>query len=138
VKVTYSWLKEYVPLAAPAELARQLTLAGLEVESVAPVAPPFSGVVVGEVRESGRHPDAEKLSLCQVTTDGANRLQIICGASNVRAGLKVAVATVGALLPNDVTIKRAKLRGNRTACCARLASSAWATSMTASWNSRLR
>jgi phenylalanyl-tRNA synthetase beta chain len=49
VKVTYSWLKEYVPLAAPAELARQLTLAGLEVESVAPVAPPFSGVVVGEV-----------------------------------------------------------------------------------------
>jgi phenylalanyl-tRNA synthetase beta chain len=111
VKVTYSWLKEYVPLDAPAELAKQLTLAGLEVESVAPVAPAFSGVMVGEVLESGRHPDAEKLSLCQVTTDGVNRLQIICGASNVRAGLKVAVATVGAKLPNDVTIKRAKLRG---------------------------
>jgi phenylalanyl-tRNA synthetase beta chain len=111
VKVTYSWLKEYGVLAAPAELAKQLTLAGLEVESVAPVAPPFSGVVVGEVRESGRHPDAEKLSLCQVTTDGTNRLQIICGANNVRAGLKVAVATVGALLPNGVAIKRAKLRG---------------------------
>ncbi len=103
MKVTYSWLKEYVALAAPAELARQLTLAGLEVEAVTPVAPPFTGVVVGEVLECGRHPDAEKLSLCQVTTDGTNRLQIICGASNVRAGLRVAVATVGARLPGDVT-----------------------------------
>jgi phenylalanyl-tRNA synthetase beta chain len=122
MKVTYSWLKEYVPLAAPADVARQLTLAGLEVESATPVAPPFSGVVVGEVLESGRHPDAEKLSLCQVTTDGANRLQIICGAKNVRAGLRVAVATVGARLPNDVIIKRAKLRGlesNGMLCSAR-------------------
>jgi phenylalanyl-tRNA synthetase beta chain len=122
VKVTYSWLKEYVPLAAPAELATQLTLAGLEVESVTPVAPPFSGVVVGEVRESGRHPDAEKLSLCQVTTDGANRLQIVCGAKNVRAGLKVAVAMVGAQLPKGVVIQRAKLRGvesNGMLCSAR-------------------
>ena len=86
------------------------------------MAPPFSGVVVGEVLESGRHPDAEKLSLCQVTTDGANRLQIVCGANNVRAGLKVAVAMVGAQLPNDVTIKRAKLRGlesNGMLCSAR-------------------
>jgi phenylalanyl-tRNA synthetase beta chain len=73
MKVTYSWLKEYVALAAPAELAKQLTLAGLEVEAITPVAPPFTGVVVGEVLESGRHPDAEKLSLCQVTTDGTNR-----------------------------------------------------------------
>jgi phenylalanyl-tRNA synthetase beta chain len=122
VKVTYSWLKEYTPLASPKELAKQLTLAGLEVESVTPVAPPFSGVVVGEVLESGRHPDAEKLSLCQVTTDGSNRLQIICGANNVRAGLKVAVAMVGAHLPNDVTINRAKLRGlesNGMLCSAR-------------------
>ena len=122
MKVTYSWLKEYVALAAPAELARQLTLTGLEVESVTPVAPPFSGVVVGEVLECGRHPDAEKLSLCQVTTDGTNRLQIICGASNVRAGLRVAVAMVGARLPGDVLIKRAKLRGlesNGMLCSAR-------------------
>ncbi len=122
MKVTYSWLKEYVPLAPPAELARQLTLAGLEVESVAPVAPPFSGVVVGEVLEAARHPGAEKLSLCQVTTTGSNRLQIICGAQNVRRGLKVAVAMVGARLPNDVIIKRAKLRGlesNGMLCSAR-------------------
>jgi phenylalanyl-tRNA synthetase beta chain len=122
VKITYSWLKEYVLLAAPAQVAEQLTLAGLEVESVDPVAPPFSGVVVGLVLESGRHPDAEKLSLCQVTTDGTNRLQIICGAKNVRAGLKVAVAMVGAHLPNDMIIKRAKLRGlesNGMLCSAR-------------------
>ncbi|MDP9084370.1 MAG: hypothetical protein M3N50_11485 [Pseudomonadota bacterium] len=111
MKLTYRWVAEYVPLAAADELAQQLTLAGLEVESATPVAPPFSGVVVGEVIECARHPDAEKLSLCQVTTDGADRLQIICGASNVRAGLRVAVAMVGAHLPGDVTIKRVKIRG---------------------------
>ena len=123
MKVSYSWLGEFVPIAVPApELARKLTLAGLEVETILPVAPPFSGVVVGTVIECARHPDAEKLSLCQVTTDGVNRLQIICGAPNVRAGLKVAVAMVGARLPNDVTIKRAKLRGlesNGMLCSAR-------------------
>jgi phenylalanyl-tRNA synthetase beta chain len=123
VKVTYRWLQQFTPIeAAPAALAAQLTMAGLEVESLAPVAPPFSGVVVGEVLEAGRHPDAEKLSLCQVTTDGANRLQIVCGAKNVRKGLKVAVATVGAQLPNDVLIKRATLRGqesNGMLCSAR-------------------
>ena len=111
-----------MPLAAPAELARAHPLAGLEVESLAPVAPPFSGVVVGEVLESGRQPDAEKISLCQVTTDRSNRLQIVCGAKNVRAGLRVAVATVGAHLPNEVIIKRAKLRGqesNGMLCSAR-------------------
>jgi len=123
VKVTYRWLQQFTPIeAAPAALAAQLTMAGLEVESLAPVAPPFSGVVVGEVLEAGRHPDAEKLSLCQVTTDGANRLQIVCGAKNVRKGLKVAVATVGAQLPNGVLIKRATLRGqesNGMLCSAR-------------------
>src|SRR3984885_9323819 len=112
MKVTYRWLKEFTPIDAPPEkLAAQLTMAGLEVESLEPVAPPFSGVVGGEVLEAARHPDAEKLSRCQVTTDGRNRLQIVCGAKNVRAGLKVAVAMVGAKLPNDVHIKRAKLRG---------------------------
>jgi len=112
MKITYQWLKDFTEVAVgPDQLAAQLTLAGLEVESVTPVAPPFSGVVVGEVLDCQRHPNAEKLSVCQVTTDGANRLQIICGASNVRAGLKVAVAQVGADLPNGVSIKRAKLRG---------------------------
>jgi phenylalanyl-tRNA synthetase beta chain len=112
VKITQHWMREFAHVAAaPSDLAKELTLAGLEVEAVTPVAPPFTGVVVGEVVECGRHPDAEKLSLCQVTTDGENRLQIVCGAPNVRAGLKVAVAMVGARLPGGVVIKRAKLRG---------------------------
>ena len=112
MKITYSWLQEFTPLGvAAAEVAKQLTLAGLEVESMTPVAPAFFGVVVGEVLEVARHADAEKLSVCQVTTDGSNRLQIICGASNVRPSLKVAVAMVGAHLPHDMVIKRVKLRG---------------------------
>jgi len=123
MKVTYHWLKEFASIgASPEELAAQLTMAGLEVESLSPVVPPFSGVVVGQVLEAGRHPNAEKLSLCQVTTDGENRLQIVCGAKNVRAGLKVAVAMVGAKLPNDVLIERAMLRGqesNGMLCSAR-------------------
>ena len=116
-------MQEFTPLAVtPAELAKQLTLAGLEVESVTPVAAPFSGVLVGEVIDCSPHPDAQKLSVCQVTTDGGNRLQIICGANNVRRGLKVAVAMVGAQLPGNVSIKRAKLRGlesNGMLCSAR-------------------
>jgi phenylalanyl-tRNA synthetase beta chain len=123
VKITYTWMREFVPLTAtPAQLAQQLTLAGLEVESVSPVAAPFAGVVVGEVLESKRHPDADKLSVCEVTTDGANRLQIVCGARNVRAGLKVAVAMAGAQLPGDVRIQRTKIRGvesNGMLCSAR-------------------
>jgi phenylalanyl-tRNA synthetase beta chain len=122
VKITHRWLQDFAPSASPAELAAQLTMAGLEVESIEPVAPAFSGVVVGKVLECARHPDAEKLSVCQVSTDGVNRLQIICGASNVRAGLTVAVAQVGAELPNEVRIKRTKLRGlesNGMLCSAR-------------------
>jgi phenylalanyl-tRNA synthetase beta chain len=123
VKITYRWMGEFVALdVTPAELATRLTLAGLEVEAVEPAAPPFTGVVVGEVLECGRHPNAEKLSLCQVTTDGTNRLQIVCGAPNVRAGIRVAVAKVGAELPGGMVIKRAKLRGlesNGMLCSAR-------------------
>jgi phenylalanyl-tRNA synthetase beta chain len=116
-------MREFIPLAvAPQELAERLTLAGLEVEAVTPVAPPFSGVVVGEVLGVIRHPNAEKLSVCEVTTDGSNRLTIVCGAPNVRSGLKVAVALVGAELPGGMAIKRVKLRGiesNGMLCSAR-------------------
>ncbi len=115
MKITYSWMNEFTPLnVTPAALAERLTLSGLEVESITPVAPPFRGVVVGEVLECGRHPDADKLSLCQVTTDGDDRLAIVCGAPNVRAGLKVAVAKVGAELPGGLLIKRAKIRGSES------------------------
>jgi phenylalanyl-tRNA synthetase beta chain len=123
VKITVGWLKQFVSVESDvASLARHLTLAGLEIESIEPVAPPFTGVVVGEVLETARHPDADKLSVCQVTTDGTNRLQIVCGAGNVRKGLKVAVALVGAELPHDVKIKRVQLRGIESAgmlCSAR-------------------
>jgi phenylalanyl-tRNA synthetase beta chain len=123
VKITHHWLREFTAVDATAEeLAKRLTLAGLEVESVTPVAPAFDGVIVGEVLSAGRHPNAEKLSLCEVTTDGVDRLQIVCGAPNVRAGLKVAVAMVGATLPGNIAIRRAKLRGlesNGMLCSAR-------------------
>ncbi len=112
MKLTYRWLQEFARVTAtPAVLADELTLTGLEVEALTPVAPPFTGVLVGEVLTTTRHPDAERLSVCSVTTNGSDRLQIICGATNVRAGLRVAVAMVGAHLPNDVAITRAKLRG---------------------------
>ena len=111
MKLTRHWLSEFVDLAgSDAEVAATLTSIGLEVESVAPAAPLFSGVRVGEVLAASRHPKADKLSVCVVTTDGNDRLQIVCGASNVRVGLKVAVAMLGAELPGDIKIKRAKLR----------------------------
>jgi phenylalanyl-tRNA synthetase beta chain len=123
MRITLYWMREFTPIeVAPAKLAEQLTLAGLEVESLAPAAQPFSNVIVGQVLESKRHPDAEKLSVCEVTTDGENRLTIVCGAKNVRAGLKVAVAMVGAQLPGGIAIKRARLRGiesNGMICSAR-------------------
>ncbi len=122
MKITHDWMAEFTPLdVTPAELAARLTLAGLEVEAVTPVAPPFSGVLVGEVLEVRPHPDAAKLSVCLVS-QGTERLQIVCGAKNVRAGLKVAVAIAGAQLPGDVSIGRTVLRGvesNGMLCSAR-------------------
>ncbi|HVC02959.1 MAG TPA: phenylalanine--tRNA ligase subunit beta [Steroidobacteraceae bacterium] len=112
MKITRRWLEEFTQDGAgPADLAAQLTSAGLEVESLEPAAPPFSGVVVGEVLQCAPHPDAQRLFICEVTADGTDRLQIVCGAPNVRSGLKVAVARIGAHLPGEIVIKRAKLRG---------------------------
>jgi phenylalanyl-tRNA synthetase beta chain len=111
MQLSENWLREWAnPRWDSAELAQRLTMAGFEVEGRAPAAPAFSGVVVGQIVECRKHPKADKLSVCSVTTDGKNRLQIVCGASNARAGLKSAVATVGAKLPGDVTIQRTPLR----------------------------
>jgi len=122
MKVNLEWLSEWVDLNPDVvALGDALTMAGFEVEGRAQAAPPFSDVVVGEVKECGRHPDAERLSVCQVT-DGTETFTIVCGASNVRAGLKTPLARVGASLPGGVTIKRAKLRGVESAgmlCSAR-------------------
>ncbi|MDY0067946.1 MAG: phenylalanine--tRNA ligase subunit beta [Steroidobacteraceae bacterium] len=111
MRISLQWLREWVSTGedVPA-LAHALTMAGLEIEAVERAAPDLAGVVVGEVRSVERHPDAEKLSVCRVSS-GAEELQIVCGAPNVRAGMKAPLATVGALLPGGVRIKKAKLRG---------------------------
>ena len=112
MKVSESWLREHVEVeAATEELIEQLTMAGLEVDAVEPAAADFSGVLVGEITSAEKHPDADKLKVC--TVQGANNeaFNVVCGAPNARVGLKVPFATVGATLPGDFTIKKAKLRG---------------------------
>jgi phenylalanyl-tRNA synthetase beta chain len=115
MKLPLSWLKEWVdPGLAPRELGSRMTLAGFELESVASAAPAFSGVVVAEILSAERHPQADKLQVCRVSAGGAE-LQIVCGAANARAGLRTALAQVGAVLPGDLKIKAAKLRGVESA-----------------------
>jgi len=120
MKFSESWLREWVnPALSSDELAHQITMAGLEVDGVDPVAGEFSGVVIGEVVECGPHPDADKLQVTKIslgdyssaTVEKGELVDIVCGAKNCRLGLKVAVATVGAVLPGDFKIKKAKLRG---------------------------
>ena len=112
MNISTRWLREWVdPKVSDTELSEKLTMTGLEVERVAPVAPPFAGLVVGIVMSCVKHPNADKLSLCEVDIGDDNNLQIICGAPNVRKGLKVVVAKVGSVLPNNLKIKKAKLRG---------------------------
>ncbi len=120
MKFSESWLREWVnPAIASDELAHQITMAGLEVDGVDPVAGEFSKVIIGEVVECGPHPDADKLQVTKIslgdyssdTVEQGELVDIVCGAKNCRLGLKVAVATVGAVLPGDFKIKKAKLRG---------------------------
>ncbi|WP_045595295.1 phenylalanine--tRNA ligase subunit beta [Vibrio vulnificus] len=112
MKFSESWLREWVnPAVTTDELTHQITMAGLEVDDVLPVAGTFNGVKVGHVVECGQHPDADKLRVTKVDVGEEALLDIVCGAANCRQGLKVAVATVGAVLPGDFKIKKAKLRG---------------------------
>ncbi|MUK44371.1 phenylalanine--tRNA ligase subunit beta [Aliivibrio fischeri] len=112
MKFSESWLREWVkPAINSEELAHQITMAGLEVDEVAPVAGEFTGVKVGKVVECGQHPDADKLRVTKIDIGEEELLDIVCGASNCRLGLTVAVATVGAVLPGNFKIKKAKLRG---------------------------
>lgn len=112
MKFSELWLREWVnPAIDSAALAEQITMAGLEVDGVDAVAGPFNGVVVGEVVECAQHPNADKLRVTKVNVGGERLLDIVCGAPNCRQGLKVAVATIGAVLPGDFKIKAAKLRG---------------------------
>ncbi|MGL4379689.1 MAG: phenylalanine--tRNA ligase subunit beta [Vibrio sp.] len=112
MKFSESWLREWVnPAITTDELTHQITMAGLEVDDVLAVAGVFDGVKVGHVVECAQHPDADKLRVTKVDVGEAELLDIVCGAANCRQGLKVAVATVGATLPGDFKIKKAKLRG---------------------------
>ncbi|WP_038911256.1 phenylalanine--tRNA ligase subunit beta [Dickeya dadantii] len=112
MKFSELWLREWVnPAISSDALSEQITMAGLEVDGVEPVAGAFHGVVVGEVVECAQHPNADKLRVTKVNVGGDRLLDIVCGAPNCRQGLKVAVATVGAVLPGDFKIKAAKLRG---------------------------
>jgi len=109
--VSYNWLKEYVSFeASPEELAHCLTMAGLEVSSLSCIGEEFEPIRVARIEEISPHPNADKLSLCQVF-DGKKVLSIVCGAHNMKAGDAVALAPVGATLPNGVKIKASKIRG---------------------------
>lgn len=115
MKFSESWLREWVqPSLQTDALVEQVTMAGLEVDGVESVAADFSGIVVAKVLSREQHPDADKLSVCQVS-DGAETFQVVCGAANVREGLVIPFAKIGAVLPSEdgkgFKIKKAKLRG---------------------------
>ena len=112
MKISESWLRTWVNPAIDSEtLTDQLTMLGLEVDELAPIAKPFTGVVVGEVLSVEQHPDADRLRVTTVNIGNGEPLQIVCGAPNVRVGMKAPVATIGAVLPGDFKIKKGKLRG---------------------------
>jgi len=121
MRVPLSWLKNLVDISwSGKELGSRLTMSGFELEAIETAAPPFKGVVVAEIVEAARHPQADKLQVCKVRAVGTSSqddglLQIVCGAANARAGLKTALATVGAKLPGDKLITAAKLRGVESA-----------------------
>lgn len=111
MKFSENWLKEWVKFdLTTAELTEQLTMLGLEVDGVEPAAGDFSGVVVAEIVACEKHPDADKLKVCEVNA-GSETLQIVCGAPNARLGLKTALSKIGAVLPGNFKIKKSKLRG---------------------------
>lgn len=117
MKVPYSWLADWVDVPWEArELGSRLTMSGFELDALEPAAPPFTKVVVAEIVSAERHPQADKLQVCRVSTgQGGELLQIVCGAPNARAGLKTALAMVGATLPGGMEIRAAKLRGAESA-----------------------
>ncbi|USE83807.1 phenylalanine--tRNA ligase subunit beta [Acinetobacter tibetensis] len=112
MKISENWLRTWVNPAIDSEtLSDQLTMLGLEVDDLSPAAKPFTGVVVGEVLTVEQHPDADRLRVTTVNIGSDEPLQIVCGAPNVRVGMKAPVATIGAVLPGDFKIKKGKLRG---------------------------
>jgi len=112
MRFSVNWLKKWVdPGMGSDELAGRLTASGLEVDTVNPVAAPFSAVVVAQIIACGQHPDADKLKVCSIDHGEGAPVQVVCGAPNARAGIKVPLARVGAVLGDDFKIRKAKLRG---------------------------
>ena len=112
MKFSENWLRELVEIQADrAQLTHALTMAGLEVEELTVLGEGLAGVVVGEIVAAEKHPEADRLKVCKVAAGQGEPLQIVCGAPNARVGLKAPLAVVGAVLPGDVTIRAAKLRG---------------------------
>lgn len=112
MKCSESWLREWVnPKLTRDELCTTLTMAGLEVEELAPVAQEFSGVIVGQILKVKKHPEADQLHICEVNVGAASTLNIVCGADNVRVGLKVPVAMIAAILPDKKVITPITIRG---------------------------
>ncbi|MFN7094631.1 MAG: phenylalanine--tRNA ligase subunit beta, partial [Burkholderiales bacterium] len=112
MKLSLNWLESYfVDKPDWSEVLAKLTMAGIEVEGIESVAPEFNGIVVAEVVSCSKHPDADKLSICKVNAGTGELLQIVCGAPNVTAGVKVPCALVGAVLPDGLIISDRKMRG---------------------------
>src|SRR5262245_40418351 len=111
MKFSYNWLRELAPFSwSVPELAEKLTMAGVEVEHIATQGEGLDKVVVAQILKSDQHPNADRLSVCEVDT-GSEKKQIVCGAKNYKVGDKVPLALSGAKLPNGMEIKRSKLRG---------------------------
>ena len=111
MKFSEQWLRSWTNPAVDRDaLVAKLSMVGLEVDSVTPVAGAFHGVVVGEILSAEQHPDADKLRVCQVS-NGGETFQVVCGAPNARAGIRIPFAMIGAELGDDFKIKKAKLRG---------------------------
>jgi phenylalanyl-tRNA synthetase beta chain len=114
MRISYRWLKDYVNLpeqATPEDLARRLTFSGLELESLTSLAQGLEKVVVGQILERNQHPNADRLSVTKIDIGLPEKLEIVCGAQNIAAGQKIPVATLGAVIPNGLEIKAAKIRG---------------------------
>ena len=112
MKFNQSWLSEFIEIRLGSDaLGECLTMGGLELDSLTTAAPAFAGVVVARINQIEPHPDANKLRICQVDTGADQSVQVICGAANAREGLMVALAQVGAELPQEISIGQAKLRG---------------------------
>src|SRR5688572_30549182 len=112
MKCSESWLREWVnPILNREELCQALTMAGLEVEDLTPASATFSNIVIGQVLKVAKHPEADRLQLCEVDIGKALPLHIVCGAKNVNVGMKVAVALLGAVMPDKSVIKPTSIRG---------------------------